>query len=50
MAWPFSADYSSDMMAERLRCLSASPWLDGGIGAAATVTTWIELLGQRARN
>jgi signal transduction histidine kinase len=46
MAWPFSASYSSGMMAERLRYLSASPWLDGGIGAAATVTTWIELLAQ----
>ncbi len=42
----FSAGYSAVMTAERLRRLSASPWLDVAIGAAATVTTWIELLGQ----
>ncbi|MBV9096300.1 MAG: sensor histidine kinase [Streptosporangiaceae bacterium] len=34
------------MTAERLRRLSASPWLDVAIGVAATVATWIELLAQ----
>src|SRR5579871_31098 len=43
MCWRFQGGYSAGMMAERLRSLSASPWLDGAIGVAATMVTWIEL-------
>ena len=43
---PSPAGYSASMTAERLRRLSASPWLDVAIGVAATVATWIELLAQ----
>jgi len=45
----FTAGYSSGMTPERLRRLSASPWLDAAIGVAATVATWIEVWGQFAR-
>jgi hypothetical protein len=43
MCWRFPGGYSAGMTAERLRRRSASPWLDGAIGVAATVATWIEL-------
>ncbi len=43
MCWRFPGGYSAGMTAERLRSLSASPWLDGAIGVAATMATWIEL-------
>lgn len=37
---PVAGGYSADMMAERLRRLSASPWLDVAIGVAATAAIW----------
>ena len=37
------------MTASWLRRLSASPWLDVGIGVAVTVATWIELWAQASR-
>ena len=49
MLGPFPAGYSADMTAQRLSSLAASPWMDVGIGVAATVATWFEWLGQSRR-